>query len=309
MKEFLKKTFLFSLLFLAVVVVLAFTLPSNPESYNQAYRLKTHLMETTSSPRMILVGGSNVAFGFDSKMMEDSLKIRVINNGLHAGIGLKFMIDDLFSLIGPGDILLICPEYNQFFGKLAYGGLPLTEVVTSITPEKIVRLNLPQVFAVVSNIPGNMKSRLQYNFSYLIHKKNPLSDAVYSLGSFNAYGDMCRHWDLPATSYTQLSHIDDAFNTTIARRFIKQLQMLEEKGCRVYLCPPALSSSSYHHMEDNIEEVFRFCERAGVPFLTPARQYVLADTLCFDTPYHLTRSGTILRTQELIKDLRNYMNK
>lgn len=281
----------------------------NPQGYNQAYGLKERLVETTPSPRLILVGGSNVAFGFDSKMLEDSLGIRVVNDGLHAGIGLKFMMDDLFSWVRPGDILLISPEYNQFFGKLAYGGLPLTEVVTTIAPEKISLLNESQIFAVVSNIPGNLKSRLQYHFNTFLHKKNPLSEAVYSLGSFNSHGDMCRHWGLPAVSYVQLSYIEDKFNKTMANRFIEQIHALERMGCRVFLYPPAISDSSYRNMKENIEEVFQFCQQSGLPFLLPAQQCVLADTLCFDTPYHLTYTGATLRTQALIKDLKKYMNK
>lgn len=309
MKKFIGKTLLFSLLLISILVVFNFCLPANPLGYNQAYGLKGRLMQTTPSPRVILVGGSNVAFGFDSEMLEDSLGLPVVNDGLHAGIGLKFMMDDLFSEVRPGDILVISPEYNQFFGKLAYGGLPLAEVVTTIAPEKISLLNFPQIFALVSNIPGTLKSRLQFHFNFLLHKKNPLSDAVYSLGSFNSHGDMCRHWKLPAGSYAQLPHIDDDFNRTMANRFIEQIRALEQMGCRVFLYPPAISDSSYRNMEDNIEEVFQFLRQSGSPFRLSARSCVLADTLCFDTPYHLTRTGAVLRTQALIKDFKKYMNK
>lgn len=300
---------LFSFLFLGIVVLFNFCIPANPQGYNQAFGLKERLMATTPSPRMILVGGSNVAFGFDSEMLEDSLGIPVVNDGLHAGLGLKFMMDDLFSKVRRGDILLIIPEYNQFFGKLAYGGLPLAEVVTTIAPGKVSLLNLSQVYALVSNVPGNLKSRLQYHFNFFLHKKNPLDAAVYSLSSFNSHGDMCRHWKLPAVSYVQLAHIEDEFNKAMANRFIKQIRMLERMGCRVFLYPPAISESSYRNMEDNIDEVVRFCRQSGVPFRVSARQGILADTLCFDTPYHLTYIGAALRTQALIKDLKKYMNK
>lgn len=309
MRKFVKKLLLFFFLLISILVLLVFSIPPNPQGFNQAYSLKEQLMETVPSPRLILVGGSNVAFGFDSKMLEDSLGIKVVNDGLHAGIGLKFMMDDLFSGVRPNDIILISPEYNQFFGNLAYGGLPLAEVITTIVPNKISLLNLSQFIAVVSNVPGNVKSRLQYHFNFVLNKKNPLSDAIYSLSSFNSYGDMCRHWELPTVSYEQLSYIKDTFNKTMAKRFVRQINILKSMGCQVFLYPPAISYSSFYNMEDNIKEIFNFCQQSNTPFMLSAQQCALADTLCFDTPYHLTYTGTILRTKVLIKDLKKYMNK
>ena len=61
------------------------------DGYLQAYNKKCQLLEDTPSPRIIFVGGSNLAFGLDSQRIKDSLNINVINYGLHAGIGLKYM--------------------------------------------------------------------------------------------------------------------------------------------------------------------------------------------------------------------------
>lgn len=62
------------------------------DGYLQAYNKKCQLLEDTPSPRIIFVGGSNLAFGLDSQRIKDSLNINVINYGLHAGIGLKYMM-------------------------------------------------------------------------------------------------------------------------------------------------------------------------------------------------------------------------
>ena len=65
------------------------------DGYLQAYNKKCQLLEDAPAPRIIFVGGSNLAFGLDSQRIKDSLNINVINYGLHAGIGLKYMIDDI----------------------------------------------------------------------------------------------------------------------------------------------------------------------------------------------------------------------
>lgn len=72
-------------------------------------------------PRIIFVGGSNLAFGLDSQRIKDSLNINVINYGLHAGIGLKYMVDDISTYARKGDIIVFAPEYSHFYSGLAYG--------------------------------------------------------------------------------------------------------------------------------------------------------------------------------------------
>ena len=90
------------------------------DGYLQAYNKKCQLLEDTPSPRIIFVGGSNLAFGLDSQRIKDSLNINVINYGLHAGIGLKYMIDDISTYARKGDIIVFAPEYEHFY-TIAYG--------------------------------------------------------------------------------------------------------------------------------------------------------------------------------------------
>ena len=45
------------------------------DNYLAAVLEKDRLIRTTPSPKMILVGGSNLAFGIDSRMMRDSLNV------------------------------------------------------------------------------------------------------------------------------------------------------------------------------------------------------------------------------------------
>jgi hypothetical protein len=61
------------------------------DNYLAAVLEKDRLIRNTPSPKIILVGGSNLAFGIDSRMMQDSLGLRVVNMGLYAKLGLKYM--------------------------------------------------------------------------------------------------------------------------------------------------------------------------------------------------------------------------
>jgi hypothetical protein len=52
------------------------------DNYLAAVLEKDRIIRNASSPKVILVGGSNLAFGIDSKMMQDSLGMSVVNMGL-----------------------------------------------------------------------------------------------------------------------------------------------------------------------------------------------------------------------------------
>ena len=67
-----------------------------PEYYGESYYAELPAMveklKTTQGPKIVLVGGSNVAFGVDSALMEDLLSqagesYTVCNFGLYAAVG------------------------------------------------------------------------------------------------------------------------------------------------------------------------------------------------------------------------------
>ena len=60
---------------------------SGDDNYLAAVLEKDRLIRNTASPKIILVGGSNLAFGIDSRAIEDSLGIHVVNMGCTRGLG------------------------------------------------------------------------------------------------------------------------------------------------------------------------------------------------------------------------------
>ncbi len=98
---------------------------------------KHEALETTAPPRIILVGGSNVAFGIDSEKMENELHLSVVNTGLHAGIGLPYMLNDVKPYLKEGDTIIIIPEYSQFFDDKDKGEVEPLAAMIGINPLSI----------------------------------------------------------------------------------------------------------------------------------------------------------------------------
>jgi len=109
---------LIKLAILAALVVFSWRLllqapPSrSQDEYVAALIDKDELLGSTLGPRFLFVGGSNLAFGLDSTMVEEAAGLPVVNCGLHANLGLQFMLNRARIHLTEGDIVVLCPEYD-----------------------------------------------------------------------------------------------------------------------------------------------------------------------------------------------------
>lgn len=86
--------------------------------YNRSYLDKIKLIKKIENKRIIFIGGSNLAFGLDSSMIEkEILEHKIINMGLNVGIGIRYMLEDCKKYLKKGDILVIVPEYENFYNN------------------------------------------------------------------------------------------------------------------------------------------------------------------------------------------------
>ncbi len=123
--------------FLLCQVVIVLVPPVVQRSSFLAGAIEKHkLLSTTPSPRLILVGGSNVAFGFDSEYLSRVLKLPVINMALHGGLGLRFALNEVAPYIRKNDLIVVAPEYPQFDDP--NGDLTLLQLL-SVYPLRISR--------------------------------------------------------------------------------------------------------------------------------------------------------------------------
>ena len=100
-KTFWIKSLLLVFLVSATVIIiflLPFVLPSNPLRYLAEHKDKVNLLINTPSPRIILVGGSNVAYSINSQQIENKTGFHVINAGLEGGLGLRVGGDSVHAI-------------------------------------------------------------------------------------------------------------------------------------------------------------------------------------------------------------------
>ncbi len=80
---------------------------------------KRVMLDATPTPRVILVGGSNLMFGVDSATLEPALGVSVANMGVFGGLGLLAPLEVILPHVRPGDNVVLVPEYELLFTGIA----------------------------------------------------------------------------------------------------------------------------------------------------------------------------------------------
>ena len=296
MKRFVQRTVAAIGLLVCVIVLLLIVIPKYEDDYLAAYNKKMHLLETISSPRIIFVGGSNLCFGLDSRRIIDSLGLPVINTGLHAGIGLKFLIDDMRPLLRKGDIVVYAPEYSHFFGS-AYGEkATLAPLMDQTNWKKLSILNARQMWHVVLGIPDVIRSRLGYITT-------PQRKDIYRASNINEYGDEVAHWELPSKAIKPDKESHSNIDKEFGEYFINYLDGLSDSIC-IVMTPPVIRMTSFKFTERRASVLSDYLMEHHYPFNVAPVAHALPDSCAYDTSHHMNKSGVDLFTSLLIEELR-----
>jgi hypothetical protein len=253
--------------------------------------------------RLILVGGSNMAFGIQSELIEAALPYEPTNLGLHAGLGLGFILEDALSEVAHDDIVVVSLEYRLMKQKSTspelWEGLLLR-------PKALIGLNWAQIsdagFGFVSHV-GNRGLRI------MAGKDRRNSSDVYSRKSFNKYGDVVMHRLLPPVrpfiagdpgDTTPLGCASEEL-LPVLQNFIRSC---EARGARVFIFFPPIPEQLFESHRAELEaHVARQNSLFGTRVLGRLEDIPFPESEFYDTSYHLTGPGAAHRTKLMIERL------
>ena len=302
-KEFIRKTSLFILILFLIILTGSF-LPTTPRASKSllfAKLNKDKALQETPSPRILFVGGSNLSFGLNSQKVKDSLGLNPINTAIHAKIGLSYMLSSTEQYVEKGDIIVLVPEYDQFYEKSEECSTELFRTIMDVQRSDIKLLNNEKYMSFFLN-----------TFRYAISKFIPteyffLSESdIYSVNSFNNYGDVFTHWGMPKEYFAPYGKtFDKNFNESKMNDLIEFKEQIEKKGARLFVSFPSFQDISFENSLERIERVHKEFQNKKLNILGTPERYKMADSLMFNTPYHLNKNGVEYRTQLLIEDIKN----
>jgi len=272
----------------------------NSNQYLAAQLDKIALLRQTPSPRLVLVGGSNLAFGIDSSRLRQALGVPVVNMGMHAGLGLKYMLDCIRPLLRKDDWVVIVPEYEQFVGNTFEGNFNLV-TLCMITHEVADLRYLRPAYL------------LEDNWAIRDWRPRPQRDPIapYTRDSFNRDGDVIAHLNMPARPFKvkgwgQLEH---QLNYQAVQYLADFVVECERGGIKTLWLFPCRSQSSYQADLATVSQVATALQKR-VPHMAPELpgDFVYEDRFFYDTSYHMNAAGRALHTGRMIQALSAWMN-
>lgn len=314
----MKKTSLRIVSFLLLVSLLPalvlFTGASLPSLYGESYYAElaplTERLDRAEGKKLVLIGGSNIAFGVDVDLLEQLLRDKgfaftVCPYGLYAAVGCSAMLSLSEDALSEGDIVILAVEptdetMSTYFGASAF--LKCAEDA----PELLPRLNAAQRRAVL----GNYVSYVQERLAILRSGQLPAAEGVYSRAAFGENGNL----DYPRTGNIMALGFDtaepvDLKSVQIEEAFAEQVndycRAAERKGAQVFLSfSPVNRSALAEYSEEALLAFFLRCREAfDCPVISDPGRYVLDPAWFYDSNFHLNSAGAQLRTLRLAEDL------
>jgi len=283
---------------IALIVVYAGRSDSH---YFKAIPEKYQIASEQESPKIVLAGGSSVAWGSDSEAFSIAYDQRCVNLGLNAGQGLAFRLAEAANFCHSGDSLILSLEYNELSTK-PYGDIIAKTVLYS--PSSLAFLHRAEWKAMLDDgVLEILAGLARSTVDKLMNQAD--EEPLYRNDNFNCHGDFIGHKD-------QHSEKPPDFTLTVWPAATTYLNMLktfdlecQAKGVTVFYRLPCLPKSTAESSMVLLEKIERqLTEVFGDRMLNTLPETQLPDDSFFDTAYHLTYPEKTRISHELAKRLR-----
>ncbi len=303
--RFLRRAAAFLLLQLLVAaVVIRFGASGNSKHYLGAIQDKIERLQSCQGPRLVVVGGSNVAFGIHSPVMQQSFKMETVNLGLQASLGLSFQLECYLQHARSGDIVILSPEYHLLTSsEQQQGNRLIIDYMLQQCPEArryLIRSDQNTWKHFLDN-DGLWMAHQWVGRAFRSMRKENMNDQIYSRAGFNEFGDVVAHYGRRPESLMPVGPVPpltaESLDQTVAilNRFHDDCR---RQGVSVYFSYPPLMDSLYADCEDTIEQLHQsLLERLEIPLLNHPKQFAYPQDRFYDTAYHLNQEAGEARTR------------
>ena len=307
MKRAIIATLLVIVLLLTIPVTLVAAYLATPDQYTETYYGQLTAMydrlQQTEGKRIIIIGGSAMAFGLNVSFLEAELPdYTICPFGLYGTIGTKAMMELALPQIREGDIVILSPEIAEIALSLYFSGAELWKAAES---------NLSIVFS-----SGNLSSMLgnfpQYVADRIAYSQNgsPKGDGVYSKAAFD---ENCQMTYL--REYNQMPNMYDpnqpvTFDPELLKEdFIEYLNEFNhfctEKGASVYynFCP--INRMAVSGDADMEGFYLKLLQELDFPVMGNPANYIMDADWFYDSNFHLNTSGAVIYSAQLTEDIKS----
>lgn len=277
--------------------------------------------------KLVIAGGSSTLFGIDAEYASNQLGMPVINFGLHAGLRLEKILQEVSTVVEPGDLLVLQlepPYYDchnrlndwQIRNVIAWDHDAWKKMNYSERAEFVTLVSFDMFHKMVDAeyqrkfFPERIGDRIASLDNSLVLSKfrnrtTPLK-FEYSAYNLDNYGDMLKTegstFKGAGLDPSKLDHI-----CAETRHQLKEfVESMKQKRVSVYFANTPYIASNIGNDEIEKSELSFQQELSAFGRLLDKREDLVFDRkYFFDTNLHLNASGRTIRTKLLINSIRN----
>lgn len=265
------------------------------------------LADDDDKPHIIVIGGSGVAFGQRSDLLENELPgYEVVNFGLYAGLGTDVMLDLALPDIRPNDVVIISPEQNEQALSGFFGAESMWQAADGDV-SRLLRLGQKNMARLMAAMP-----------EFAVHKfklwrsgQMLQGEGVYRSDNFNRWGDVLpenREQNTMPGGYdpNMMIRYDTAmFQPAFIQHMNEFAKVCQNRGAAVYyrFCP--MNAAAITEEEAACQAAYEEQLRSmlSFPVLGSVQDSVLDSAWFFDTNFHLNASGVLVNTATMAAQL------
>lgn len=310
MKKFIKKFVLFLLcICISSGAFLLFFFKIISPQYDKHYQAsiidKVERLESIDSPKIILVGNSNLAYGIDSEMIQNELGMPVVNLGLHGELGNAFHENMAKLNIGEGDIVVVSHISYSDEGGLSNPELTWMTIENHTNLWRIVPAKDWPTLLI--GLPSYI---LKASYYWITNEvENTVTDHNQR-SMFNEYGDNIYPRDELTYRFVDGTVDLPEINEICINRLNEFDSFCKEKGASLVIAAYPIADCEF---TPDKEEYTRFQtkldEELDCEIISDFTDYFIPAELFYNTPYHLSNEGAEIRTKQLISDLKQYVEE
>lgn len=257
--------------------------------------------------KIVIIGGSSVAFGIKSPMIEANLGMPVVNFGLYGPLGTTIMMDLTRGHIHEGDIVVLAPETDHQTMSMYFNGEGMWQSCDS---------DLTMLLKVRAHNWGEMLGIFwqfaQRKLTFYRYGK-PEPDGVYDHDAFDEYGDVIYTREQPTMDdWYDTEVLVDLDTSIIEDEFIdyvnEYIDYCQRQGAKVYWSWPPMNELAIQQDEAGILAYATYVrEHIHCQIISDITDYIMDPGYFYDTNYHVTDRGAIVHSSRLIQDLQNFI--
>jgi len=280
---------------------------------HDAYEKKEQLAANIKEKKIVIVAGSNALFGINSKLLQEALKMPVLNGSVNAGIELPCILEMAKPLLRDGDIILMPLEYPMY----SYDGTPgiqMIDFILSRHPECFFKLTLKEQLYIFWHTPLSFVID-----AYLNPSTAPVTKGLYGAHNIDEHGDQIGNtlhnrskefYSAVLQAAKKPQHYGAEFSSdALGWFYLEQFMAWSKKHhIRVIFLPSAFLRNDIYRSDKKerwfYENLAQEVQKRGWEYRGNPYEYMYEKESFFNTDFHLIQRVRDQRTEQIIRDLK-----